>query len=693
MICLSLSHFTLIVCLLTNTITHVTGLKIQSSSKNKYSTTTGRLFKRTHSAPAQEINQYESTVHKESNKDELSEDNVTTPGSAVVQSGGAVIQSGGAVVQPGGAVVQSGGAVVQSGGAVVQPGGAVVQSQLERENVTDKYEQQVKNVSMKDIGFTKSKTVEDNLKNNNFTFHEMDFDYETDMSMTDHVFKGNRDLPNEPDLNENKLLHDQDKKTSDNKKTKEEYKIRMNETTPLRKLNSTLALAKTESLDSNILNDSLEITHETLVTTNNMLQVSVDQKELNGNTPDPFCPSCKKPKDLNTMTNQNLTTFESPNSTNTTTQKSSLTFREFEPANSVHPSEEPIVKEKYPDDSADCPHCGSQGLTEDNIKSIRLNFFSKVLRQKLRLSNKNLSDVSEMTERKLPKLPKDVKEKMFRDERQLEEKYEFYARDEEVVITGDYVGHECIKMNANATGCYTFDLTGKNVKRGIKSAFLWFFKSKDRNDMQKHEILLHELGIRRSGRLKEKSLIARMEIYAKDGWISLDLSIQVKKWVDQGGDKKILAIKCSTCATQHYKALYGVKEGYKPVLVVTYLKPRKERRDKRDSETCDPRSRCCKRQLDVDFNAVDLNYIIQPRTMSIGYCFGYCDGMDQLMYNHTAVIQSMRWSSPLSGSLREQLKPCCVPIQLKDSFIITAENGVVTRKLLPNVMVEKCGCM
>ncbi|KAH9523498.1 hypothetical protein Btru_040160 [Bulinus truncatus] len=436
-------------------------------------------------------------------------------------------------------------------------------------------------------------------------------------------------------------------------------------------------------------------THKEPTATNTPVDPQSPSPSTNGS----FCSTCNETsKELDSANRSSTTPITPRISENPTTSN------KFHGAETPKPEydKEPIETEDYDvtifggeDDEVsnkDCPTCGSSGLTEEDVKELRLNLFAGVLRQKLRLYNRDFSPVEEQT---LPKLPEVVKEQTFKDDRVVEEKFEFYARDEEIIITGAEIGYECIKMNANSTGCYTFDLKGNRVKRGIDSAFLWFYKTKDRHDVHKHELLLYELGLRRrfSGRLKEKSILARSELYIKEGWVSMELTIPVRKWVEQGGDKKILAIKCNTCATKHYKALYGVKEGYKPVLVIKYLKPKNDRREKRNAATCDPRTECCKRPLVADFNMINLHHIIRPKNMSIGFCYGYCDSIDQFTYNHTALKQRVRWAHNEGSTLRDQLRSCCVPLVLKDAFIITTEEGAIVRKLLPNVIVEKCGCL
>lgn len=338
----------------------------------------------------------------------------------------------------------------------------------------------------------------------------------------------------------------------------------------------------------------------------------------------------------------------------------------------------------------DCPTCGNQGLTEDEVKELRLNMFTDLLMQKLRMSPQDLADGGRSAEKQIPKLPEEVFEQTFKDKGWEDVSDDFYARDEEVIITGVDMGRDCIKTDS--TGCYSFDLPTKAKNPGIASAHLWLYKARDRADVGGQTFIVYELGFARSGLLQERSQIARKELETMDDWININVTRYVTSWIEKRTAKQMLAIRCKTCLTRNYKALYGAKHGYKPILVIKYLKSNHDWRKKR-SVSCDPRTECCKRPLIANFDAINMHNILQPKNVSVNFCYGYCDGIDQFTYNHTSIKQRMRWLHNVDTSMREQLKPCCVPLVLKDIFIMVNENGDLVRKILPKVIVEKCGCM
>ncbi|KAK3781001.1 hypothetical protein RRG08_046305 [Elysia crispata] len=67
--------------------------------------------------------------------------------------------------------------------------------------------------------------------------------------------------------------------------------------------------------------------------------------------------------------------------------------------------------------------------------------------------------------------------------------------------------------------------------------------------------------------------------------------------------------------------------------------------------------------------------------------------VDRFTYNHTSIKQRVRWTQDISDQTREQLKPCCVPLHLLDTYILSVENNIIVRKVLPKVIVDRCGCV
>ncbi|CAG5134996.1 unnamed protein product [Candidula unifasciata] len=344
-------------------------------------------------------------------------------------------------------------------------------------------------------------------------------------------------------------------------------------------------------------------------------------------------------------------------------------------------------------DSSECPSCRQHTPTEELIKTMRLNMFKNLLVQKLRWDPASLSDNSGgRLEENIPIIPDSLVEETLRDNAREYERDEFHARDQEIIIAGEDMGRDCIKLHV--TGCYSFHLKGR-IRGEVAEAQLWLYKMEDANDMIGQTVTVYELERLKSGRLYHSSMIASLDTMTKQGWVELNVTRSLVKWVDKRKGTKLIAIRCVTCATRGHRALYGAKHGYKPLLVIKYMKDGHLLRSKR-SISCDPRYECCKLELLVNFQDIGMPHILQPRQLSVGYCFGECNENHSYTSNHTIIRQRVRWSQPSANqhSMNQQLKPCCVPAILKDIFIMTSDgDGSIVRKLLPKVVVETCGCM
>ncbi|BFZ16614.1 hypothetical protein BsWGS_19653 [Bradybaena similaris] len=343
--------------------------------------------------------------------------------------------------------------------------------------------------------------------------------------------------------------------------------------------------------------------------------------------------------------------------------------------------------------SSECPSCMRQELAEERIKAIRLKMFKNLLVQKLRWDHDSLSDNSERKlELNIPIIPESLVEQTLRDNAREYRRDEFHARDQEVIIAGEDMGRDCIKLHV--TGCYSFRLKGR-VREKVAQAQIWVYKMEDASDQAGQTFSLYELERLKSGRLIHSSMIASVDTLTKQGWVVLNVTQSLVKWVDKRKGSRLVAVRCVTCVTRGHRALYGAKHGYTPLLVITYVTDARLMRGKR-STSCDPRYECCKRELMVNFQEIGMSDILQPRDLSVGYCFGECNENQNYVSNHTVIRQQVRGSEPLANehSLKQQLKPCCVPAILKDIFIMTSDgDGSIVRKLLPKVVVETCGCM
>ncbi|GFS17281.1 growth/differentiation factor 8 [Elysia marginata] len=352
--------------------------------------------------------------------------------------------------------------------------------------------------------------------------------------------------------------------------------------------------------------------------------------------------------------------------------------------------------------SEQCAHCrsnlgirakaGSKSMSEEEVKVIRKNMVAELMMQKLRLDPRDLISLKNnksLEKMKLPMLPRAVLDETRERNSLLQEEDDFFARDQEAIVAGEDMGRDCVSMRS--TGCYNFSFNGE-VKGKVESAELWLYKTHDRRDITEQTFIVYELERPRGSIiLRRRNLIAREGTSIKEGWVKLNVTRPVRRWLEKRREGEMLAIRCKTCGTHNYRAIFGTKHGFKPLLIIKYV-DKYTARVRRSEDTCNPATECCKRPLTVNFNEINIPTILQPANLAIGYCYGYCDGIDSFSYNHTSIRQRLRFTLGESEA-REQLKPCCVPLQLMDTFILAVENNIIVRKVLPKVIVDRCGCV
>ena len=53
----------------------------------------------------------------------------------------------------------------------------------------------------------------------------------------------------------------------------------------------------------------------------------------------------------------------------------------------------------------------------------------------------------------------------------------------------------------------------------------------------------------------------------------------------------------------------------------------------------------------------------------------------------------MLWQNKIPDAIRPNLAPCCAPSRLSSlSIFYSDENDVIKQRILPNMIVESCGC-
>ena len=122
------------------------------------------------------------------------------------------------------------------------------------------------------------------------------------------------------------------------------------------------------------------------------------------------------------------------------------------------------------------------------------------------------------------------------------------------------------RLRKARTGSYQFGVTGK-VKGDVTSADLWVYKMKDAHDVHEQTLVLTELHFSKRQRLRERSLVARLDTHVHEGWVRFDITRLVQRWIKSKtpASLQMLAIRCKTCHRTNYRAIFGVKVILQPL--------------------------------------------------------------------------------------------------------------------------------
>ncbi|KAH7643315.1 growth/differentiation factor 11-like protein [Dermatophagoides farinae] len=94
--------------------------------------------------------------------------------------------------------------------------------------------------------------------------------------------------------------------------------------------------------------------------------------------------------------------------------------------------------------------------------------------------------------------------------------------------------------------------------------------------------------------------------------------------------------------------------------------------------------RCCRYPLTVDFEQFGWDWIIAPKRYQANYCSGECPFVLMNQYPHTHLIQQINMNA---------IGPCCSPRKMSSISMLYLDSDYnVIYGILPNMVVERCGC-
>nr|AYD88056.1 myostatin [Haliotis diversicolor supertexta] len=326
-----------------------------------------------------------------------------------------------------------------------------------------------------------------------------------------------------------------------------------------------------------------------------------------------------------------------------------------------------------------CPECEKK-LKKGSLEKMRRESFKKQVIEKLRL------DLSRPV--RIPVLNQEILRHGIMDDESADDN-DGYAKTTDIIISAADITRKC--RYRRSTGCFKFNLRNK-IAGQVTSAELLIYKLHDPNDGQQ-SFILSELERPKFRKHMPRNIVTRMDTDITEGWLTFRVDKTVQKWAQNSYTNDGIAVRCKTCARESHKQLYSAKEGYKPVLIV-HIKPMSKRRPRRSVDCDGDNSRCCKHNFWVKFSEIDLIHILRPAGVWANYCTGSCDLMTMGHFNHTGLLQSVRWSDVANDTIRNAITPCCGAVRLSTMSLLYADDrGIIRQADVPDLGVEECGCL
>ncbi|XP_067679133.1 growth/differentiation factor 8-like [Haliotis asinina] len=326
-----------------------------------------------------------------------------------------------------------------------------------------------------------------------------------------------------------------------------------------------------------------------------------------------------------------------------------------------------------------CLECEKK-LKKENTEKMRRESFKKQVVEKLRL------DLSRPV--RIPVLNQEILRHGIMDDESVDDS-NGYAKTTDIILFAADITRKC--RYRKSTGCFKFNLRNK-INGHVTSAELLIYKLHDPNDGQQ-SFIVSELERPKFRKHMPRNIVTRMDTDITEGWLTFRLDKTVQKWAENRNMNDGIAVRCKTCARDSHKQLYSAKEGYKPVLIV-HIKPMSKRRPRRSVECNGDSSRCCKHNFWIKFSEIDLIHILRPEGVWANYCTGSCDLMTMGHFNHTGLLQSVRWSDVANDTIRNAITPCCGAVRLSTMSLLYAdEHGDIRQAHVPDLGVEECGCL
>ncbi|XP_019873441.1 inhibin beta chain [Aethina tumida] len=334
-------------------------------------------------------------------------------------------------------------------------------------------------------------------------------------------------------------------------------------------------------------------------------------------------------------------------------------------------------------------------ISEKEFTALRIEYIKNQILKKLRLKEMPTSTIDD--------LPIPLKEDNFlpQADDNLIGSDDFYGKTTQAIIFPSEDEAKCLKKIRVPSACLPFQMPNDIYTSDVSSAELWFHKKEDILDQHNQTFVISEVAHWDTNKSFQKTKpIAIQETHLKGGWLKVDVTYIIKNWLElQDSPTHAINIACKTCGMDKTKSPISFNPNLKPFLVIyTHSRSRKSvhRRPKR-SLTCEAGvNECCRESLYISFAEIGWdNWIIKPEGYNAYFCKGSCISPAALTLSanaHNTVLRKLINGESRQRGNRPEITPCCAATQYQQLQLVYKVNTTVSTKILPNMIVESCGC-
>ncbi|ALC39818.1 daw [Drosophila busckii] len=374
----------------------------------------------------------------------------------------------------------------------------------------------------------------------------------------------------------------------------------------------------------------------------------------------------------------------------------------------VVPEPEPEPALNASKSTGGCPKCEShrqvEQISEEALRTLRIEFVKQQILEKLRLKESpNVAAVE---------LPKPIFEGVTLAQSTETGKHkeydDYYARTNQKFILLQREEVECRRLGNHPSMCFSFKIDDADADGfDVNTAVLWLFKNKQNftkasneseplNAEQKKEtIVVSELEQQLDSKyLPLARTIAIQSVDVQDEWMKINIDWPIKRWFGNHELSHLIQITCESCDIKSMEEIISVNKNYRPFIMIDTQNRRSKSRQRRSINCASGVTECCREKLYISFKDIGWdNWIIQPQGYDAYFCRGSCSSVAsvaQAASHHSSLLKILS----TNGARKPlDLVPCCTAKQYSSlQLVVLDSNNTATRKTLPNMIVESCGC-